>query len=173
MGEFARELPRKVLQYKKGKFTCWAAALESWMSVTPQSPASWMISTQDDAINQWSMFMADNGGLEVKWGFRFMAAAVGMEYKVCKPAKKISGSLIYEKLKYRGHIYLFFAGGMTMASGQIGHCVVIYGVSDPWSGKAKVSYMDPWYGDYKVREPLSYFQGADEAVVGWFDYTSK
>lgn len=172
MGEFARELPRKVQQYKEGRFTCWAAALESWMSVTPQSPASWRISTQDDAIDDYYMFMESNGALEIQWGFRFMAAGVGMEFKVCKPATKLSGALIYEKLKNRGHIYLFYAGGMTMASGQIGHCVVIYAVTDPWSGKPLVSYMDPWFGDYKVREPLSYFQNAKEAVVGWFEYTA-
>lgn len=172
MSGFSRELPRKVQQYKEdGKVTCWAAALESWMSVTPQSPASWFMKTQDDALSSWKSFTVD-GGLEVKWGFRLMAAGVGMEYQVCKPAKKITGALIYSKLKQKSHIYLLFAGGMTMTSGQIGHCVVIYGVENPWSNDCKVSYMDPWFGDYKKDEPLSYFQNANEAVVGWFEYAS-
>lgn len=173
MSGFSREAPKKVLQYKSdGKFTCWAAALESWMSVTPQSPASWFITTQDDAIREWKSFSDDHSSLEVKWGFRLMAAAVGMEYGVCKPAKKLTGGHIYEKLKLRGHVFLFYAGGMTMTSGQLGHCVVVYSIKNPWGSDCTVSYMDPWFGEYTIDGPLSYFQGANELIFGWFEYTA-
>ncbi|MDQ6785461.1 MAG: hypothetical protein M3033_01390 [Acidobacteriota bacterium] len=171
MSAFSRELPKQVQQYKDGRFTCWAAALESWMSVTPQSPASWFIKTQDDAIAEWKSFSGSNSGLDVQWGFRLMAAAVGMEYGVFKPAKKISGGFLYDKLKTRGHIYVLYAGGMTNTSGQFGHCVVVYGISNLWSDSCKVSFMDPWTANYKD-EPLTYFQQAGEAVAGWFDYTA-
>ncbi len=171
MSAFSRELPKKVQQYKDGRFTCWAAALESWMSVTPQSPASWFLKTQDDAINEWKSFSGSNAGLDVKWGFRLLAAAVGMNYKIFKPAGKISGSFLYNKLKTKGYIYVLYAGGTTNTNGQFGHCVVIYGISDVWSNECQVRFMDPWTANYKT-ESLSYFQQANEAVTGWFEYAS-
>jgi hypothetical protein len=175
MAGITLQLPKKVVQYKiktmeQTKLTCWAAALESWMSVTPNSPGSWYLTTQDSAIDNFYMFMESNGGLEIQWGFRFMAAAVGMEIGVFKPSSKLSGSFIYSKLKSRGHIYLFYAGGVSNTSGEIGHCVVIYGINNPWDKNCTVSIMDPWFGEYNVDKPLSFFQNANESVAGWFEY---
>jgi hypothetical protein len=173
MTSFSRELPKKVQQYKEaGKITCWAAALESWMSVTPQSPGSWFLTSQDKIIESYDMFTDASGGLEIQWGFRFMAAGAGIEFGVFKPSTKLSGAFLYSKLRYKGHIYLFYAGGMSMASGQIGHAVVIYGIKNPWSKDCSVSYMDPWFGEYQQDVPLSYFRQANESVAGWFEYSA-
>lgn len=172
MSSFSRELPKKVLQYKEpGKLTCWAAALDSWMSVTKQSPASWFATSQDKIIEAYEAFTDASGALNIEWGFEMMAAGVGMKYGVFKPAKKLSGAFLHSKLRYRSHIYLFYAGGVTMASGQVGHAVVIYGIEKPWSKDCTVSVMDPWFGNYR-KEKLSHFRGAKECVAGWFEYTA-
>jgi hypothetical protein len=112
MSSIYYEPPREVFQDPK-KFTCWAATLESWMSVTPESPASWFIKTQDDAIRTWQDFTGNKGGLNVKSGFQWMAAACGMEFEVFADAKKITGEFLHAKLKERRYLYFFFAGGQT------------------------------------------------------------
>lgn len=172
MSNFTLQLPKAVQQYKEEKLTCWAAALESWLDVTPQSPASWYVKTQDDALNAWGPFTDTTGGLDVSFGLKLMFAGVGIERVNFKGKNKITGAFLYSKLKKRGHIYLCYAGGINTASGQVGHCVVVYGIKNPWSNNCSVSYMDPWFGNYKVDEPLSYFQQANEVIPGWFEYTA-
>lgn len=158
----------KLVEQDKSKFTCWAAALESWMSVTPKSPAQWFLKTQADAINEWKSFCDDKGGLDVQWGFRLMAAGVGMDYKVFPQASQLSGGFLSGKLQIKGHLYLFFGGGQSGLGNTLGHAVVLYKVSDSWSSKCTVGVMDPWPGiGFREAEPLATFQKAKEAVVGW------
>src|SRR5688572_2966508 len=135
-------IPKEVFQNKE-RFTCWAASLESWMSVTPNSPASWFIKTQDDAINEWNTFCDDNSGLDAKWGFALMAAAVGMNAEVFKNASNLTASFIYWKLKTYGHLYVFFTGGQTGLGNGLAHASVIYGISSSSDNGASVGVMDP------------------------------
>jgi|GEM_PF-2145440 len=163
-----RPHPKLVKQDKK-KHTCWAAALESWMSVTPQSPAHWYIKTQEDAIDEWEMFCNKKGGLDVIWGVQFVAAGTGMDLKVFPDASKLTGRFLADKLKTKGHLYFFFAGGQTDIGNGIGHCVVIYRVANFFSDACTLSIMDPWpdVQGYTENCPLADFKKAKEAVVGW------
>jgi hypothetical protein len=161
--------PREVFQDPK-KFTCWAAALESWMSVTPESPMNWLIKTQDDAIRNWADFTGDNGGLNVQSGFKWMAAACGMEYSVFPDAKELTGNFLHAKLKARRYLYFFFAGGETNLGNGLAHASVIYEISKPWSKDCSISVMDPWVGKgIRPGQPLEVYRQAKEAVIAWLE----
>jgi hypothetical protein len=167
MSTVFRDLP-KLVEQDESKFTCWAASLEAWMSVTPRSPAQWFIKTQEDAISAWKSFCNDKSGLNVKEGFPLMAAGVGMDFKVFPRASQLSGAFLSGKLKIKGHIYLFFGGGQTGLGNTLAHAVVLYKVSNSWSSNCTVGVMDPWPGiGFREDEPLASFQKAKEAVVGW------
>jgi hypothetical protein len=143
MSSFYRPIPREVFQ-DTTKFTCWAAALESWISVTPDSPASWYISSQEDAIRECADLSDSKKGLSVKdiLGFQWLAAACGMRFDVFKPAKKLMGGFLYSKLKSRSHLYIFFAGGDTNLGNGLAHASVIYGVDKPWGNDCTLGVMD-------------------------------
>jgi hypothetical protein len=219
-----REEPRVVTQANEK--ICWAAALESWMSVTPQSPASWFLKTQRDALRQWQTFtengeaatfnlgtydtlqeaqralatltetgtivkdadgkftittvVANAGGLKIKpldyetasgekkraaGGLEWVAAGVGMDLAVFKPARKLTGAFLYQKLRFKGHPYLIFSVGAPGST--IGHACVVYKIINPHGTNCVVSMMDPWKGLGKIDRPMSELQGANEAVVGW------
>jgi hypothetical protein len=163
------EPPKEVFQDPK-MFTCWAAALESWIGVTPNSPASWRITTQADAISQYSMFTDSKGGLEVKEGFKWLAAGCGMEFKVFKKAKDLTGAFLDEKLRRRRYLYFLFAGGDTGMGNNLGHACVIYEISKPWSQDCSISVMDPWPGNgIKPGQPLTAYTRANEAIVAWLE----
>lgn len=164
------EPPREVFQDPE-KFTCWAAALESWISVTPNCPASWFIKTQQDAIDNWKDFTGSKSGLNVKEGFPWLAAACGMEYKVFKSAKDLTGDFLYSKLKTRRYLYFFFAGGQTGLGNGLAHASVVYEISKPWSKDSSISVMDPWVGKgIRPGQPLAVYRGANEAVVAWLEF---
>jgi hypothetical protein len=170
-----RVAPKVVVQ--KNNQCCWAGALEAWMSVTPTSPASWFIKTQDDALKHYKPFlMSEEGGLDVTgrkfkkdandpgWvgGVEFMAAGVGMGLKVFKKASAITGAFLYEKLKGKGHLYFMFG------QGTIGHAAVIYKIVHPLAPtKCVLSMMDPWPGKGLITRTLAEVQANNEAVIGW------
>jgi hypothetical protein len=170
MTSFYRPVPNEVFQ-DPTTHTCWAAALESWMSVTPQSPASWYIKTQEDAINEMKSFCDGNLGLSIKqFGFPLMAAAVGMGFEVFLRARELSGNFLYAKLKAKGYLYIFVAGGHTGLGNTLAHAGVIYGIANPWGKNCTVGVMDPWPGKgIRPMQPLADYQKAKEAVVGWLE----
>ena len=151
------------------QYTCWAAALESWISVTPNCPISWAVQTQEQAIDHWDMFTDSKNGLS-KEGFKWMAAACGMNYKPYKKAKDMTGTYLDGKLKKRRYLYLFFAGGATGLGNGLAHAVVVYEISKPWSKNCTISVMDPWPGNGRMPgQPLTNYTKAKEVVVAWFE----
>ena len=177
--------PPEVLQ-DQSQFTCWAASLESWLSVTPQSPASYLIQTQDDAVAMFSnAFTTNKNGLEIKLGFSMLAATAGMQFKVFFKASQLTGDFLYTMLRNRGYLYLFFAGrgpdlpggtgtscGVAVGNG-LAHAVVIYGISNPWNpSKCTLGVMDPWSG-MRAGVDLKCYRQAKEAVVAWLDPRQK
>jgi hypothetical protein len=139
------------------------------MGVTPTSPASWFLKTQDDALATYKPFFKNElGAISVSGengsigGVQMMAAGVGMDLAVFKKAALITGAFLYQKLVGKGHIYLMFADG------TVGHTVVIYKIVNPFnSNKCVVSLMDPWPGKGKIDLPLTEIQANAEAIVGW------
>ena len=162
-----RTPPKVVMQ--KSHFACWAAALEAWMGVTPKSPASWFLKTQEDALATYKPFLKnEQGAISVSGedgsvgGVQMMAAGVGMDLAVFKKAALITGAFLYQKLVAKGHVYLMFADG------TIGHTVVIYKIVHPFnSKKCVVSLMDPWPKKGLIERPLADVQEHAEAIVGW------
>ena len=165
MASYARNIPPVVTQ-DKSRHTCWAAAVTSWVAATPKSPATWWLKSQDDAIEQYSMFCNNKGGLDVKQGLLWLAAGVGMDLAVYKKAQQLDGSFLYWKLVTKGHLFLVFAGGSTGLGNSLGHAVVVYKVSSGPKGYV-LGVMDPWPGKGRYDVPLARFQAANEAVVGW------
>jgi hypothetical protein len=161
MTTFSRQRP-KLAEQDQDKFTCWAAALESWMDVTPQSPLRWAIKTQDDAISQYKMFCGTKDGLEMPWGFQIMAAGVGMDFKVFLDPRHLTGAFLYWKLKTKGHLYFF------VARWGVAHAGVIYQIANPWRKSCTISFMDPWPGHgYRIDDSLEHVREARVACIGW------
>jgi hypothetical protein len=162
-----RTAPRVVVQ--RSRFACWAAALEAWIAVTPKSPASWFLKTQDDALATYKVFLAGerkaltvSAGKGGVGGLEMMAAGVGMGLKVFKKASLITGAFLYQKLLAKGHVYLMYADG------TVGHTVVIYKIVHPFnSKKCMLSVMDPWPEMGLIERPLTEVQANAEAIVGW------
>ena len=88
MPTFGRELPKQVLQ-PVGSYKCWAAALESWLAVTPMSSGAAFVKTMDEAIKLFAPQSGQLGGLDVQSEFEFMAVMVGMNY-VAVPKHKMN-----------------------------------------------------------------------------------
>lgn len=168
MSGFYRYPPKEIAQ-DKTKFTCWAAALASWMSVTPSCPMSWLIKTQEDAIEEWKDFTDDKSGLSVKKGFQWMASACSMNAELFKPARRLTGDFIYSKLRSKGYLYIFFAGGQMTSGNGLAHASVIYGISNPWSSDCVVGVIDPWNGENRTGENLKNYQRAGEILVAWLE----
>src|SRR5687768_7690051 len=93
--------PKEVLQDPE-KHTCWAAALVSWLSVTPQSPASF-ITSQEQALECFSDHVDDKGGLDSKKGFYSMTQLAGMNAEVFLKAETLKPDFLYSKLSSNKH----------------------------------------------------------------------
>ena len=112
-----RNLPPLVEQI--GAWTCWAAALESWLHVTP-GRKRWK---QEELIDMYGR--APDGRLDPKADFPIVSGDLGLTYKVWV-AKKLRFSYLYEKLRDHGHVFLCFNYQKDAA-----HCNAVYGVGWP------------------------------------------
>lgn len=143
-------LRRPALVRQRQPFSCWAAALESWLSVClPGAPydEAWAIR----AFGRWqgSACRLDSSGLRaVAQRFSMRSEELG------------DGMLIPEYLRdrlRRGHLYLAY----RPHPGPVpGHVVVVYGVSD-----VVVAVMDPLEG--YLSKPHEFFRSRTQAFVGW------
>jgi hypothetical protein len=158
--------PKEVLQDPE-RHTCWAAALVSWLSVTPQSPASKFITSQEQALECFADHVDENGGLDNKKGFYSMTQLAGMNAEVFLKAETLKPDFLYSKLSNKGHLYIFFLNN------NLAHASVIYGLSESsGSDDYTLGIMDPWQRGIVPMQPLSTFLQAKQAVVAWFDHTS-
>ncbi len=167
MPTFGRELPKQVLQ-PVGSYKCWAAALESWLAVTPMSSGAAFVKTMDEAIKLFAPQSGPLGGLDVQSEFEFMAVMVGMNY-VAAPKHKmnlLTGALLYSKLKHKGHLYIVASGGAVTSSPKLAHAGVIWAIANWNTSKCIVAVMDPIFG-YVPDRPLSYYRSAKNVILGW------
>lgn len=164
MSSIYRVIPKEVLQDTE-QHTCWAAALVSWLSVTPQSPASY-ITKPEQALACFADHVDGKGGLDNKLGFYSMTRHAGMDARVFLKAADLSADFLYSKLMDKGYLYMFFLAG------DVAHASVIYGISDSSGKDCTLGIMDPWLRGIVPMQPLSTFLKAKQAVVAWFDHTS-
>ena len=145
------------------EMSCWAAALEAWLSVTPGRKRR----TQHELIGVMEQKAAldAEGYLNIKKGVPLLAQMVGMGLEVFPKHKKaqLTGTYLLKKLAKRGYLY------MVYNVYGIGHAVVVYGiVNEP--GNETIFAMDPWRGRYTNDTLADYKQDSHEFVVGWPAY---
>lgn len=143
-------LRRPALVRQRQPFSCWAAALQSWLSVClPGSPydEAWAI----QAFGRWqgASCRLDSAGLKV------LAAVFSMRSQELG-AGELTPGLLCDRLR-RGHLFLAY----RPHPGPVpGHVVVVYGAGD-----VAVDVMDPQDG--YVSRPHEFFRSRTQAFLGW------
>lgn len=148
---FRRIRPRLVRQ--REAMSCWAAALESWLSVccpAANYDEAWALQALKDCqVSDHRLTMA---------GLRRIAGMFGMASEETGP-----GALTPEYLAARlhlGHLYISYDPGTRP---DTGHTVVVWAV-----GPVTVEVMDPWEG--YLSRPFAFFASRSRAFVGWPRY---
>ncbi len=170
MSSFMLAPPKLV---KQTGLTCWAASLESWLSMKNQSPVAWHTGTETDIvkdIKEWNVLyqgmgkgvLIDSAGSLTKDGAIWVLENAGMAGKGFPNPKLLTGQFIYNKLKEKGHLYVI----RTWV--EWSHAEVIYGIED-WENpkKCQVAVMDPRpvHGYYKF--DLDSFQTDRSVLIAW------
>lgn len=154
---------------------CWAAALESWLAVTPD---------REDRLDQYAILawyggkvnvmtgkdptgvLAKDGGIDLITGFNEIAKEYWMQNE---RLYDLTIEWLFHKLSCGGHLYLGYM------KEKYAHVIVVYGIGykvrDNGQKYYVVQYMDPADGKYH-QEPLSFFQfgsgrGRVAVSVGW------
>jgi len=104
--------------HQKTNWTCWAAALESWSYVVPQSAYY----AQADVLDMFSYLTDNNGGLP-PLRFPSVAQFFAMKYEVVR-GSDFGYSFIETTLCWFGHMYVAY--NRTDGSS---HAVVVYGAA--------------------------------------------
>jgi hypothetical protein len=143
-------LRRPTLVRQRQPMSCWAAALESWLSVCrPGAPY-----TEAWALQTFSRWQA--GDARIEWtGLKAVADLFSMRSEVAG-----MGALTPDYLDHRlhsGHVYLTY---IPTPGPVAAHTVVVYGI-----GTAAVDVMDPLEG--YVSRPHEFFETRTRALVGW------
>jgi hypothetical protein len=153
--------------------TCWAASLESWLSVKQHSPVAWHTGGEKsivEDIKTWNVLyqglgkgvLVDQAGSLTKAGAIWVLENAGMAGKGFPNPKLLTGQFIYSKLKEKGHLYVI----RTWPDWS--HAEVIYGIENWESSKTcKVAVMDPRpsYGYFKF--DLDSFQTDKSVLIAW------
>jgi hypothetical protein len=145
---------------------CWAAALESWLTVVPGR--GW--ASQDELRKRYGKPKAKEGeestgpegGLDpLTWPA--VAQAFQIQYRVVEGSDlQYLWRLVYSKLQ-KGHVLILF----PLQSGA-GHTHVIWGIDQDSSGEFVYSVMDPNSGDLSTRQDRFYTL-RKQVVVAWPD----
>ncbi len=140
--------PRLVRQ--RQPMSCWAAALESWLSVcSPGSPYD-----EDWAVRAFARWQA--GDCRIEWeGLMAVARLFRME---CEELG--AGGLTPEYIRGRleaGHLYLTY---IPTPGPVAAHTVVVHGI-----GEAAVDVVDPLEG--YLSRPHEFFLSRTRALAGW------
>ncbi len=160
-----RSLPPHVKQHQT--WTCWAAAMQSWLAVTPFRKRA----SQDELIEEYATW--PNGGLDpvAPGGRNFSTLADDFSVQFAVMAgSRLTLEFIESKLKI-GHVLLVF----NLSPG-VAHTNVVYGIGTPTGNEKLLSVMDPdvfgkesldpLTGLYRNR-PLSYYSERAAVIVGW------
>lgn len=153
-----KKLPKLVGQ--STNWSCWAAALESWLDVTPYRSKQ----SQQTLIDAYATH--EDGGLDplssgetADRDFESLAGDLSIAYTVVK-GSALTLDFIDEKLK-TSHVLLMY----NLAPG-VAHANVIYGIGMPNGKEMLISVMEPSPGIY-VNRPLNFYSGRSAIIVGW------
>ncbi len=149
---YYRRLPPVVRQHRA--WSCWAAALDSWTSVTRGRTRQ----NQDDLISAYAT--GDDGSLDPTTGFPPIASDLGLDYRVVR-GSSLTSSYVEEHLRNYGHLVIAY----NRPDGS-SHAVVIYGVGRPTGQDLMISMMDPNGGHYRNRT-VAWFNAIDFILVAW------
>jgi hypothetical protein len=149
MGETVFQRRPPLVRQREG-YTCWAAALESWLHVSSVAAPP----DQDWICRRFAAWLTPNRSLAVE-GLAPLARAFAMSSQILT-GPELTGAFFAERLR-RGHLYM----GYRPSPGFVnGHVIVVYGV-----GPSALEYMDPAEG--YVSKPLEFFSTRFWAFVGW------
>lgn len=135
-------------------WTCWAAALEAWLAVTP-GRKKWL---QVDLVGAYAT--DDNGGLDPKSGWPNIADDFKMDYEVVA-GSDLDAQYFVSKLRNHGHVLV----GYNLAKG-IAHVEVVYGAGYPDGKNFRIAVMDPDGARFRNR-PITYFTKRAAVMVSW------
>ncbi len=137
-------------------YWCWAASLESWLTVKRER------TSQEALIKAYKAWEdPNNGGLTTEGWFK-----VTKDYKIeanrYSPGTQLTMGFLHAQLKAYGLLFMVY----NLAPGGPAHTVVIYGVRKRSSGEF-VWVMDPYQQGRLVEQPLSKYQSSDFVGVFW------
>ncbi|MFL5342875.1 MAG: hypothetical protein ACJ8F7_22300 [Gemmataceae bacterium] len=175
MATYAKNPPPKKVAQDTKKFTCWAAALESWISAAkPPTPTAAMANTQDELIASYKAFEGAKDGLmvgkallQIMFDFQMMVDIYHPNGVDGKSKKALTASAILQRLMMKGFLWCFYIGGPDLDT-FLGHAVVIYGVNKAYSADAEVQIMDPWTGTLTTM-PVADLNKTDTVFVCWLE----
>lgn len=122
---------------QKTPMMCYAAAFESWMATIPgRLPMS-----QDDIAEDYGDPNIKGGAPEKKL-IRLLNEH-GLDFVHWKNGSVSLTEALVEDALRKSHAVLVYKSSVHNS-----HTLVIYGVSHA-NGPAQISYMDPWYGEYR------------------------
>lgn len=128
-----RHISPKVKQ--STRMTCYAAALESYLRITPFAPKM----TQAEIVGQYGDPTL-NGGVSENQLLQIFDD-LDLVYVDSRGGNQLTEGMIETRLQ-DGHVILCYKSSQLNS-----HCLVIYGISHA-NGLPQISYMDPWYGQY-------------------------
>ncbi|OAI40119.1 hypothetical protein AYO40_05135 [Planctomycetaceae bacterium SCGC AG-212-D15] len=132
-----RALPPGKLQ-DRSKSQCWAAALWSWLQVTPGRTKM----SVEQLVKSYSNM--DDGGVSEQQLKDVVFPEFGMSSFGDSGVEKTINSIWVDKKLALGHVLLIYKSGYISS-----HTHVVYGVKEPGDATAKFCVMDPWWGYYK------------------------
>jgi hypothetical protein len=130
-------------------FKCWAAALQSWLAVTPNRP-KW---PQDFLLKSSAMWRNDmnrnlpDGAIDADI-FKAMAVSsllgLRMSWEEIPAGTGIADDDLYSRMLENGYLFLSYtaAGGIIDTGNGVRHCVVVWAAND----EGVVSIMNPSLG---------------------------
>jgi hypothetical protein len=161
--------PRLVAQ--NSEFHCWAAALESWLELSP--PRDTM--TQDELIEEFrdvedpdTEAMTNAGWSRVSLRFNMEGALFSVQGHFLKP-NEINGEFLAERLNSKGYLLFIY----NLVPGGPSHVNVVYGVFEK-DNQTFVQVMDPFTqgNGGLVTRPLTFYTRRSGVGMLWARSTS-
>lgn len=150
-------LPPAPIVSQSNTYWCWAASLESWLTVSPR--------TQHNQQELMLMFTPwedpHNGGL-TPMGWGVVSTRFNLEARDFVPGSRLTAEFLHARLRRNGFLLIVF----NLAPGGPAHTNVIYGIRVRSSGSF-VRVMDPQDPGQVVERPLNYYSNRDFVGVLW------
>jgi len=166
-GVYNHALPPPPYVQQGNTFWCWAAAMESWLTVT----AGRDMLSQDELRTMFRSFTdPGNGGLTPA-GWRAVATRFNMEARMFTNSgapgsaapTQIAPKFIYDTLRQKGFIVIVY----NLAPGGPAHTNVIYGIQS-MAFDTNLLVMDPEEnGGGLLTRPLSHYSSRDFVGLLW------